>query len=213
MRTVCQMSCKSLMINCCKMMLKAKDENRANEVWDLIDKLERLVVRAGDAREQGEIYVHCAKMEADMADLKDALRLFQAAESKYLSFPHQRAIVLWMMGCLHWVMKENVEGISTWQFAISLFSDRKLNVQVDSDKAQWYAVRLKKLEEALAEAIRTGELPACNLPAESEMAQPGGPQVAEPSTEASFFVGDSLRWVSCPVSEFYSCWWVWPHRR
>src|SRR6266536_1666787 len=70
------------------MMLEAKKENRANEVWGLIDKLERLALRAGDTRERGEIYINCAKMAADLENLKDALALFQEAETKYLGFSH-----------------------------------------------------------------------------------------------------------------------------
>ena len=62
-----------------KIMLTAKQENRANEVWDLIDKLEKLALRTRDAREQGEIFLTCAKIAADLENLKGALGFFQAA--------------------------------------------------------------------------------------------------------------------------------------
>ncbi len=184
-----------------QMMLTAKNENRTNEVWDLIDKLNQLATRAGETREQGEIYIKCAKMAADLENLKDALVLFRAAKSKYIGYPHQHAIVLWMMGCLRWVMRENVEAIILWQAAIASFKDRQVNVQVDSEKGKWYSEKLVVLEKALELAINTGVLPAYNLTVESETARPAGPKSAEPSSEPSFFEGDTLRWVSCQVSE------------
>ena len=95
-------------------------------------------------------------------------------------------------------MGENVEAISSWQTAISLFQDRQVNAQVDSEKAQWYIVRLKTLDEALTTAIDTRKLPPCNLSAPFEAAQPENPDTV---SEQSSFEGDTLRWMSCQVSE------------
>ncbi len=65
-----------------EMMRKAKRENRANEIWDLIEKLEELANRAGDTREQGEILINCAKIAADLENLKSALHYFQGATAE-----------------------------------------------------------------------------------------------------------------------------------
>ena len=185
-----------------EMMRKAQRENRANEIWDLINKLEELANRAGDTREQGEILINCAKIAADLENVKSALYYFQGAKSKYTGFPHQHAVVLWMMGCVHWVMKQNVDGITTWQTAITLFRERQLNAQVDSERAKWYLERLGRMEQALATAIDTGKLPNFNLSAPQDPAQSvGGDASAESDAERYFFDGDSLRWVSCQVSE------------
>jgi Peptidase S24-like len=185
-----------------EMMRKARKENRANEIWDLIDKLEELANRAGDTREKGEILINCAKIAADLENLKSALYYFQGAEGKYKGFPHQHAVVLWMTGCVHWVMNENVDGITVWQNAIVLFRERQLNAQVDSEMAKWYNERLSRMEQALAAAIDTGRLPSCNLSTPPDPAQPADVG-AEAGSDADRFLfdGDSLRWVSCQVSE------------
>jgi peptidase S24-like protein len=182
-----------------EMMSRSKKENHANAVWDLIDKLERLANRASDTQEKGEIFINCAKMAADLENLKSALYFFQAADTHYLGFQHQRAIVLWMTGCIHWVLRDNVEGISAWQRAISLFQQRQSNTHLDTDEGKWYAERLVKLEAALADAINTGELPHCNLSTVPESTQPIAPETV--SEQSFFFEGDSIRWVSCQVSE------------
>ena len=185
-----------------EMMWKAKRENRANEIWDLINKLEELANRAGDTREKGEILINCAKIAADLENLKSALYYFQGAEGKYKGFPHQHAVVLWMMGCVHWIMNEKVDGITAWQNAIVQFEERQSNAQVDSEMTRWYSERLGRMKQALAAAIDTGQLPNCNLSTPPDPAQAvDGEADAEEDDDRSFFDGDSLRWVSCQVSE------------
>lgn len=185
-----------------EMMRRAQKENRANEIWDLINKLEELANRAGNTSEKGEILINCAKIAADLENLKSALYYFQGAEGKYKGFPHQHAVVLWMAGCLHWVLGQKVDGITTWQSAIIEFRERRSNVQVASGIANWYDERLDRMEQALTLAIDTGRLPSCNLSIPPEGTPPEEVDTdAEADDDPSFFDGDSLRWVSCQVSE------------
>lgn len=185
-----------------EMMQKAQKENRANEIWDLINKLEELANRTGDTREKGEILINCAKIAADLENLKSALYYFQGAEGKYRGFQHQHAVVLWMLGCVHWVNNEKVDGITAWQSAINLFEGRQSNAQVASPMANWYEARIEKMKGALRTAIKTGQLPSCNLSTPPDPAQSADVDADEETdTEYSFFEGDSLRWVSCQVSE------------
>lgn len=185
-----------------EMMWKAKKENRASEIWDLINKLEELANRTGDTREKGEILLNCAKIAADLENLKSALYYFQGAEGKYKGFPHQHAVVLWMMGCVHWALNANVDGITAWQSAITLFRERRSNPQVASGMADWYDERVDRMQKALAKAIEARELPSCNLSTPPDPAQPEDVGADEESdADRTFFEGDTLRWVSCQVSE------------
>lgn len=185
-----------------EMMWEAKRENRASDVWNLINELEELASRTGETREKGQILLNCAKVAADLENLKSALYYFQGAEGKYKGFPHQNAIVLWMKGCVHWVMNEKVEGITAWQSAIMLFRERRSNAQVASAIANWYDERVERMEWALRTAIERGELPICNLSTPPDPAPPEDVDAdAEPDADRFFFDGDSLRWVSCQVSE------------
>jgi hypothetical protein len=179
------------------MMAQARDQNQAGRVWVLINELEKLALHMTDTREQGEVFINCAKMAADLEHLQDALRLFQVAESKYQSYPHQRAVALWMAGCIHWVFRQNVEGISAWQDAILLFKDRQLSVQVDSNKARWYLGILPELERALEQAIQMEGLP----PADSDPPPTSSPQQNAPHVQDDPGEKDALRWLSCGISE------------
>src|SRR5258706_12911451 len=93
------------------MMATARNANRTNEVWEVIDELERLASSMSPP-EQGEVLICCAVMAADLENLKDALRLLQGAENKYKTSPHQNAVALWMIGCIQWMARQKVEGIS-----------------------------------------------------------------------------------------------------
>ena len=180
-----------------EIMEASRTANRPNEVWETIDELERLAPGMPHL-EQGEVFTRCAVMATELENLKDSLRLLQAAENKYKTSPHQDAVVLWMIGCIHWVNGQKVEGVSSWQSTISLFVDRKLKAQVDPKKSQWYVDKLPQLEEYLAEAIRIGQLPPFLSTATSTTVPPSE---TETPTQPFSFDGDSLCWVSCQISE------------
>jgi hypothetical protein len=180
------------------MMRTARDENRTNDVWEVIDELERLASNMSPA-EQGEVFLRCAVMAADLENLKDALRLLQGAKNKSLTSAHQNAVVLWMTGCIHWMNHQKVEGISEWQAAIQTFRDRRLNAQVDPVRSKWYTDKMQELQGHLAEAIRIGGLPPFQRQAAQAGASAGAQQPSPAGT--AFFGSDSLRWVSCQVSE------------
>ena len=178
------------------MMRTARDQDRANDVWELIDELERLASTMSPT-EQGEVFLRCAVMAADLENLRNALRLLQGAKNKSLTSAHQNAVVLWMTGCIYWMNRQKVEGISEWQAAIKTFRERRLNAQVDPTRSQWYTNKLRELDGYLTEAIRIGGLPPFQQPA----AQTRNSTRTQPPARGSSIANDSLRWVSCQVSE------------
>lgn len=180
------------------MMRTARDANRANEVWEVVDELEHLASTMSPA-EQGEVFLRCAVMAVDLESLKDALRLLQGARNKSLTSAHQNAVVLWMTGCIHWMNRQKVEGISEWQAAIQAFKVCGVNNQMDPARKGWYTNKMQELDGYLAEAIRIGGLPPLQQPT-SQANTPSGAQQPSPAGTDPF-EDDTLRWVSCQVSE------------
>lgn len=176
-----------------ELMIKAHNENHPNQVWELIEEMEKLTVRMIDIREQGEVFIRCAKMAGDLENLKDALRLCQAAESKYKSYQHQRATALWMIGCIHWVNHQRVDAILNWQEAIFHFKERQTSLQIDVKKTQWYKEMVPQLEEYLECAITQEELP----PYYDTFSKTSNPTPASGKIEAQ----DVLRWLACTISD------------
>lgn len=169
-------------------MRDAMNERRVNRVWELLDEMKDLSLRRGDTREQGEIHIELARIAVDLENLKEALSLIQVAENKYKSYPHQRAVVLWMAGCIHWSLGNRVDAITSWEEAIALFEERELSVQVDSDKVAWYQDRLKDMRFWLENAIETERLPPLR-------------NVSFEPTDSADAEQDLLRWLSCPVND------------
>ncbi|MEP7133365.1 MAG: S24 family peptidase [Chloroflexota bacterium] len=196
-----------------ELMNEDKDKNLTVRVWDRIDELEKLTLHLTNTYEQGEIYILCAKMAADLENIKDASRLFQAAESKYKSYPHQRAVALWMLGCLYWVTSQTVDAISSWQDAISLFEERSNSVQVSQTMINWYADKIKKLSDYLDLALTHEELPTYAQNPINPAANHAKPAASAPEPEPDSDPNpdpdpvpeaedlDSLRWLSCFVSD------------
>lgn len=144
--------------------------------------------------------MRCAVMAVDLENLKDALRLLQGARNKSLTSNHQNAVVLWMSGCIHWMNHQRVEGISDWQAAIQAFKACGTNNHMDPDRKGWYTDKMRELDGYLTEAIRIGGLPIFQRPAAPP--DPSATASQPPSGPNNLsFESDSLRWVSCQVSE------------
>jgi len=187
-----------------------KNKNLTGRVWDRIDELEKLILHTTDTREQGEVYIICAKMAADLENIKDALRLFQAAESKYKSYPHQHAVALWMLGCIYWLTNQKVDAISSWQDAISLFRERYLSVQIDPAKIDWYREKTEHMDQYLELALENEELPLFNQnpdPADPPSNPASSPKPADPAPDPvsnpqrDTEDPDSIRWLSCFIRD------------
>jgi phage repressor protein C with HTH and peptisase S24 domain len=202
------------------MMREAEDDNHRRHVWDRIEEMEKLIPHMVDTREQGEAYVHCAKIAADLENIKVAQRLFQAAENKYKSYPHQHAVTFWMIGCIYWLTYEKVEAISSWQDAISLFKERQLSARVDPIKFKWYVEKIPELDQYLVQAIANETLPpyqhtrqqasdqATTASTSAQNPAPESDPNPDPNPAPEAEERDSIRWLSCfirdsvPAGEF-----------
>lgn len=175
-----------------ELMEAARNENRPNDVWELIEQLEQLTIQTTSIQEQGEIFLKCAKTAGDLENLREASRLCTAAENKFRSYPHQHAVALWMNGCIHWVSHQRVKAISNWREAINLFKTRKASLQLDQKRGEWYTQMIPKLEIYLEKAIKENSLPVY----EDSPTPP-----AHPSSQASASAPDELKWLHIPVSD------------
>lgn len=164
-------------------MRDAINSRRVNRVWDSLEEMEKLSVRISDTVEQGEIFIELARIAAELENLKEALRLILVAESKYKSYPHQRAVALWMAGCLYWSTGNRVDAIAAWEESIALFQERQLSVQVDPNRVKWYLDMLPDLHYWLRIAIDIEGLPPYIVP-------------TVPNKDE-----DYIRWLSCPIKE------------
>lgn len=163
------------------------NSRRVNRVWDSLEEMEKLSVRISDTVEQGEIFIELARIAADLENLKEALRLISVAESKHKSYPHQRAVAIWMAGCLYWSTGNRVDAIAAWEESIALFQERQLSVQVDPTRVKWYLDMLPILHSWLRIAIDIEGLPPYIMPAAP----------ARVSDEDQ----DFIRWLSCPIEQ------------
>lgn len=173
------------------LMQKARVENHPNDVWEIIQQLEELTIQAG-IQEQGEIFLNCAKMAGDLENMREAMRLCSAAESKFRSYPHHHGVSLWMLGCIQWASHQRVKAISSWREAIQTFKSRQSSLQLDSKRVVWYNQMLPKLEIYLDKAIENDELPDY----EDDL-------IPEPTQQTSSSTSsvDALKWTSIPVSD------------
>jgi hypothetical protein len=179
------------------LMEEAGNKNQPNLVWEYITELEELIAQTPSTLEYGEIFIRCSKMAVALENLKDGLRLCLAAESKYQSYRHQRAVSLWMSGCIYWINRQRINAIKNWQQTITLFTELNDNRRIEDTKIQWYENIIPRLERCLELAIDKDELP----PFEEDVAS------AQPEPDVQRPVNDSLdvlKWLSIVVTDSVS---------
>ena len=137
-----------------------ESEVQSQRAWGYIEELEELTQTA-DTRERGETIARCARRTLQLGSLKDALRLCNEAKDKYTSFNHQHAVSLWMIGSIHWNMRQDVKAIANWRLAIYYFKLQRDNLTIGSKNREWYSNTIRLLENCLAQAIRDEALPIC----------------------------------------------------
>lgn len=136
-------------------LMETEDQTRA---WEYIEELEELT-QVVDPRERGETMVCCARRAVQLGSLKEALRYCTEAESKFASFPHQHAVVLWMIGSIQWETRQNVKAIANWRSAIDRFRLKRESLNIGSSRQAWYAATIPQLDTYLLQAIRANRLP------------------------------------------------------
>ncbi len=166
-----------------KLMEDAYKSNQSSQVWKIIEELEELT-RACDPLDRGETLFRCAKTACDLENLKEALYLCNEVEVKFKTYPHSHAVVLWMIGCIHWIANSHVKAITNWQETIEIFKTQQRNWSVDTAKTDWYTKKVKELGGYLELAIETDELP--------EYTSPSYRNIGDPAL---------LTWVDCEVHD------------
>ncbi|HND49437.1 MAG TPA: S24 family peptidase [Anaerolineales bacterium] len=165
-------------------MEDALKKKQSSHVWRIIEELEELS-RTGDPRDRGEIMLRCAKTSCDLENLKEALRFCTEAENKYKTYAHSHAVVLWMIGCIHWAIGMQVKAIANWQETIEVFTTQQRNWGSGADKTAWYSIIVPELERYLEQAIDSEALPPYENPSSHE--NPGDPT--------------PLKWADCEVHD------------
>ncbi|HRJ57704.1 MAG TPA: S24 family peptidase [Anaerolineales bacterium] len=141
------------------LMENAYNANQSNQVWRYVGELEELTQTA-DPAYRGEVMLRCAKISCDLENLKEALRFCNEAEIKFKTYPHLHAVVLWMIGCIHWVNNSHVKGIANWQETIQIFTNEQQNWSLVPEKVKWYTNVIPMLENYLEQAMDSDTLPA-----------------------------------------------------
>ncbi|MCL4269855.1 MAG: hypothetical protein KJZ72_09940 [Anaerolineales bacterium] len=156
---------------------------QSSQVWRYIEELDELS-RTAEPAYRGEIMLRCAKTACDLENLKEALRFCNEAEVKLKTYPHSHAVVLWAIGCIHWINNSHIKAISNWQETIQIFSNEQRNWNIIQDKVKWYTDIIPQLESYLEKAMDLDALPAY-----------------EESSRSNYGDPVSLKWVDCEVHD------------
>jgi hypothetical protein len=134
-------------------------ENDSKSVWDIINDLKRLSDKSDD-KESAEIKLRCGLIAAEMDNFHNALRLFSEASSKYTSFKHHRAVALWMIGCVQWLLpKREVDAINSWRTSMKGFESLRDHNKITKNDYEWYENRCDEMRNALHVAAETYKIP------------------------------------------------------
>lgn len=166
-----------------KLMEDALKAKQTSQVWRYIEEMDELT-RTSEPAYRGEVMLHCAKTACDLGSLKEALRFFNEAEVKFKTYPHMHAVVLWMIGCIHWVNNSQIKAIANWQETIQIFTGTQTNWSIAPDKAAWYGKMIPQMELYLEQAMDSETLPAYQGNTQNKYGDP-----------------TALKWVDCQIHD------------
>jgi SOS-response transcriptional repressor LexA len=117
-----------------RMKNASSDSTRAEEAWNLLERLKRLSDGFnGDGMtnelkyrdEKSEIYMECALVAYKLGDLQESLNLLRVStgsiSSKYS--PH-KFIDYWLCGCIQWQLPSHLEdAVLSWERSMQIVND------------------------------------------------------------------------------------------
>lgn len=130
--------------------LKAGDFEGA---WHAIERLKHLSQPGADPtfdvirkKDQAETRLMCGLGAFYMEEYQHANLFFNEALGLYSPSGHYRGIVLWLQGCIHWLLVSHVDdAILYWEQACSVYLlQRDIPTMLN-----WYADRAKEMSEAI----------------------------------------------------------------
>lgn len=149
----------------------AKEVGRAEEAWNLMERLKRLSDGfinnddvTNDARykyEKPEIYMECALVAYDLGDLREALRLLDVSVGLFSRRSLHKAITHWLCGCIQWQLPAHSEdAVLSWERCFQTINE----VEKDTSNNDFATSKKCKevgqiMQDAINAATRTGEPP------------------------------------------------------
>ncbi|MCA2001121.1 MAG: hypothetical protein LDL51_04580 [Chloroflexi bacterium] len=111
----------------------AQSPERAEEAWNLLERLKRLsdgFYNLEDAKEQkylyerAEVYLECALVAYKMGDLQEGLNLLRVSNNDFLRRSPYKAIGYWFYGCIQWQLPSHSEAaVLSWERAAQILND------------------------------------------------------------------------------------------
>jgi SOS-response transcriptional repressor LexA len=138
-----------------KMMTYLESENHI-DACHCIERLKHLSnggKAGGSDPERAETLLYCGLGAYKMGEYQDANEFFEKALGLYSPNAHYRGVVLWIIGCVHWLLLSHIDNaILFWEQARISF-----NSVTNSSVSPWY----KDRSEEMRRAIETATLESC----------------------------------------------------
>lgn len=140
-------------------MRDALSLNNFIDAWRALERLKRLSQPGFDAifeslhkKDQAETRLMCGLGAFYMEDYQQANLFLSEALSLYSSFGHYRGIVLWVQGCVQWLLVSHVdEAILLWEQARSIFLSQREHPNMIPG---WYKNRVEEMLLAIEIATK-----------------------------------------------------------
>lgn len=117
-----------------RMKIASSDSTRAEEAWNLLERLKRLSDGFNNdgmtnelkyKDEKPEIYMECALVAYKLGDLQESLNLLRISTGSIFSkySPH-KFIDYWLCGCIQWQLPSHLEdAVLSWERSMQIVND------------------------------------------------------------------------------------------
>lgn len=158
-----------------RMKLASSDSDRAEEAWNLLERLKRLsdgfnhddVTNEPKYKyEKPEVYMECALVAYKLGDLQEALNLLRVSIGDFSKRTLHKSISYWLCGCIQWQLPSHLEdAVLSWERSMQIINevgiDKSNNDYATKKKCDEVA---KVMRDAINESTRSNMPPPPPVP-------------------------------------------------
>ncbi len=142
------------------LMFRAIAAGKYSHARQIMSRLQNLCPQIDQEVEDCEILIHCGRAEFLMGDILQAEDLLRSAAARLYTRPHNRAVALWMLGCVQCGAGDCYgDAMAAWQKSVAIFQNLAQNPCSGSEQKSWYQSRLPQLERTLHNSVITERTP------------------------------------------------------
>ncbi|MCI0550966.1 MAG: hypothetical protein L0287_08420 [Anaerolineae bacterium] len=143
-----------------KLRLFALDPNRKDDAWHCIEQIEKLHdhVHRENYKVSARMFLECGVAAYWMGNSHEAISFLTRSTSSFTE-DHDKGVSCWLLGCVYWHANNPINALASWENGYRHFREQSTKSGRGSKLEEWYAGKIKEMEDAIKYAAQNESPP------------------------------------------------------